>query len=122
MKQTTLQHHYMLLIRLILNEVEGQYHKTMTMKIDNIYTINLAKTPYVRCKNKHIEMRFPYLMEQVSSGKLCLECCKSEDQVADIMTKAMQIEVFKKIRCVIGVKSLATMNCITCSKSLVSHL
>jgi hypothetical protein len=55
-------------------------------------------------------MRFHYLREQVNNGKLRLEHCRTEDQIADIMRKAVQVEVFKRIRDRLGMETLATMN------------
>jgi hypothetical protein len=88
----------------------GKDHGTVTMKIDNISAINLAKNPVAHGKSKHIEMRFHYLREQVNNGKLRLEHCRTEDQIADIMRKAVQVEVFKRIRDRLGMETLATMN------------
>lgn len=55
-------------------------------------------------------MRFHYLREQVSNGRLCLEHCKSEDQIGDIMTKVLQVELFKRFRSIMSVKNLNIMN------------
>ncbi|PNX65991.1 copia protein, partial [Trifolium pratense] len=61
-------------------------------------------------RSKHIEMRFHYLREQVNNGKLCLKHCRSGEQLADILTKAVQIEVYKRLRNMMGLESLATLN------------
>ena len=82
----------------------------MTLKVDNISTINLAKNPIAHGRSKHIEMRFHYLREQVSKGKLKLEHCRSEVQVADILTKGVKTEVFIKLRDLMGMESLANLN------------
>ncbi|MCI04279.1 cationic amino acid transporter 1-like, partial [Trifolium medium] len=94
----------------LIDEIMGEDHGAVTMKIDNISAINLAKNPMAHGRSKHNEMRFHYLREQVNSGKLCLEHCRSEEQLADIMTKSVQTEVFKRMRNMIGLNSLATMN------------
>ncbi|GAU36961.1 hypothetical protein TSUD_57390 [Trifolium subterraneum] len=82
----------------LIEEIMGEDHGVVKMRIDNISAINLAKNPVAHGKSKHIEMRFHYLREQVRNGRICVEHCKSEDQIADIMTKAVQTEIFKRIR------------------------
>ncbi|GAU30981.1 hypothetical protein TSUD_104950 [Trifolium subterraneum] len=94
----------------LIEEIMGEDHGVVKMRINNISTINLAKNPVAHGKSKHIEMRFHYLREQVSNGRICVEHCKSEDQIADIMTKAVQTEIFKRIRSMMGLNPLATMN------------
>jgi hypothetical protein len=94
----------------LLGEIMGESHDAIEMKIDNMSAINLAKNPVSHGRSKHIEMRFHYLREQVSNGKLVLKHCRSEDQIADIMTKAVQTDVFKRLRNMIGLCPLATMS------------
>lgn len=94
----------------LIDEMIGEDHGAVTMRIDNMSAINLAKNPISHGKSKHIEMRFHYLREQVTNGRLILQHCRSEDQVADIMTKAVQTDVFKRLRDMMGLNSLATMN------------
>lgn len=38
---------------------------------------------------KQIEMKFHYLRELVSEGRLRLGYCRSEDQMADLLTKGV---------------------------------
>ncbi|XP_058775646.1 uncharacterized protein LOC131649925 [Vicia villosa] len=78
-----------------LNSSEGE---TITLLVDNVSAINLAKNPIAHGRSKHIEMRFHYLRELVSDGKLRLGYCRSEDQVADLLTKGVTNEVFKRLR------------------------
>ncbi|XP_058765508.1 uncharacterized protein LOC131639000 [Vicia villosa] len=78
-----------------LNSSEGE---AITLLVDNVSAINLAKNPIAHGRSKHIEMRFHYLRELVSDGKLRLGYCRSEDQVADLLTKGVTNEVFKRLR------------------------
>ena len=55
-------------------------------------------------------MRFHYLQEQVVDGKMNLEHCKTENEIADIMTKGVQVEVFRRLRVMMNIDSLDTMN------------
>ena len=61
-------------------------------------------------RSKHIKMRFRYLREQVEDGKMNLEHCRTENQIANIMTKGVQVEVFRTLRAMMNIDSLDTMN------------
>jgi hypothetical protein len=41
---------------------------------------------------------------------LVLKHCRSEDQMADVLTKAVQTDVFKWLKNIIDLYQLATMN------------
>ena len=94
----------------LVEEITGKNHGVITMKIDNMSAINLAKNPIAHGRSKHIEMRFHYLRKQVADGKMNLEHCRTENQIADIMTKRVQVEVFRKLRAMMNIDSLDTMN------------
>jgi hypothetical protein len=83
---------------------------TVVLNLDNKSAINLAKNPISHGKSKHIETRFHFLRDQVSKGKLKLEFCSSEDQQADIMTKAVKRDQFLKLRREMGVVSFDSLN------------
>ncbi|GAU32405.1 hypothetical protein TSUD_220940 [Trifolium subterraneum] len=83
---------------------------TFILKVDNMSAIDLAKNPIAHGRSKHIEMRFHYLREQVGNGKLKLEHCKTDLQVADVLTKAVTVETFIRLRNLMCVKSLENMN------------
>lgn len=82
----------------LMKELCNKENEFVTLMIDNISTINLAKNPNTHGRSKHIKMRFHYLRELVSEGKLKLGYCKSEDQVANFLTKGVTIEVFKRLK------------------------
>jgi len=46
----------------------------------------------------------------VDNGNLTLEYCKSEEQVADLFTKAVTVQVFQKLRGQMGMETVANMN------------
>jgi hypothetical protein len=86
----------------------------VTIKVDNVSAINLAKNPISHGRSKHIELRYHYLRDQVTKGLLKLEHCRSELQIADILTKSVQVEVFKRLRDMMGVIALDEMNYVVC--------
>ena len=45
----------------LVEEIAGKDHEAITMKIDIMSAINLAKNPVAHGRSKHIEMRLHYL-------------------------------------------------------------
>jgi len=82
----------------------------MRLLIDNKSVIDLAKHPVAHDRSKQIETKFHFLCDQVSKEKLELEFCRSEDQVADILTKTLKSIKFKELRDKLGVTSLTNLN------------
>ncbi|MCI29637.1 retrovirus-related Pol polyprotein from transposon TNT 1-94, partial [Trifolium medium] len=76
---------------------------TVVLKIDNKSAINLAKNHVSHGKSKHIETMFHFLRDQVNKEKLSLEYCPTDNQQADIMTKAVKRYQFLKLRREMGI-------------------
>jgi hypothetical protein len=93
----------------LLNEINNIKCESVILKVDNLSAINLAKNLIAHGRSKHIEMRFHYLREQVDKGILKLEHCRTEVQVADLLTKGVTVEVFKRLKNLMGVKSLESL-------------
>ena len=81
----------------LLEELKLRERKPVNLLIDNKSAINLAKHPTLHGRSKHIELRFHYIREQVSKGNVTVEYCKAEEQLADLMTKPIQVSRFKQI-------------------------
>ncbi|WVZ09086.1 hypothetical protein V8G54_022432 [Vigna mungo] len=94
-------------IEAILQELKIVKCRPTRLKIDNKSAIDLAKNPISHGRSKHIETKYHYLREQVSKGKLELSYCKTDEQEADIFTKALRQSRFERLRSLIGVKSLS---------------
>ena len=69
---------------------------------DNTSAINMAKNPVQHKRTKHIDVRHHFLRDNVEKGNIIMEFCKTENQVADIFTKALGRELFKKNRLELG--------------------
>lgn len=52
----------------LLEELGNNEGEAVTLLVDNVSAINLAKNLIARERSKHIEMRFYYLKEFVSEG------------------------------------------------------
>ena len=61
---------------------------------DNQSAIYMAKNPSFHGRSKHINIKFHLIREQVSTKKICLKYCPSEDMLADLLTKGIRSDRF----------------------------
>jgi len=64
---------------------------------DNQLAISMAKKTQFHGRTKHINIKYHYIREQVNNGKICLKYCPTDDMLADILTKAIALEVFERL-------------------------
>jgi hypothetical protein len=77
---------------------------------DNSSSIKLSKNPVLHGRSKHIDIRFHFLREMVKENVVNLSYCKTQDQIADIMTKPLRLEVFLKLRRLLGLCEIPNIN------------
>ena len=65
---------------------------------DNKVAIDPAKNPSSSSNSKHIDVRYHFLRELVGTGDWSVKYLQTEDQHADILTKAIGKESFEKHR------------------------
>jgi len=61
-------------------------------------------------RSKHIDIRFHFLRELVKDGLDELITCSTQEQVADILTKPLKLDVFLKMRRLLGVCESPSIN------------
>ena len=65
---------------------------------DNSGALELARTPKMRPRTKHINIKYHHFRTHVASGRIAVEPIGTEDQLADVFTKAVAYELFVKFR------------------------
>lgn len=83
----------------------GDKIDTVELKIDNQSAIKLAQNPEYHKRSKHIDVRFHFIREKIDDGTITVSYVKTEDQLADILTKSLNKEVFNRLRAKIGLIS-----------------
>ena len=58
-------------------------------------------------RSKHIAIRYHFLRDLSKNGEVVLKYCRSQEQLADIMTKPLKLEAFVKLRELMGVYELS---------------
>ncbi|GAU40628.1 hypothetical protein TSUD_190050 [Trifolium subterraneum] len=91
-----------------LSFCEAEYIATSLSTCQAIWLRNLIEEiSLVKCNIVTLKVDN---VEQVNNGNLALEYCKSEEQVADLFTKAVAVQVFQKLRGLMGMETVANMN------------
>lgn len=70
--------------------------------VDNRSAIALAKNPVYHERSKHIDTRFHFIREHIKMKEVELLACKTNDQAADIFTKPLKGDVFRKQKLMLG--------------------
>lgn len=94
----------------VLDKLGHTQGKCITILCDNSSTIKLSRNPVLHGRSKHIDVRFHFLRDLTREGKVELVHCGSHDQVADIMTKPLKLDAFVKLRELLGVCSVPSLN------------
>jgi hypothetical protein len=67
----------------------------LTLYCDNLSAINISKNPIQHSRTKHIDIRHHFIRDLVKDKVVNLEHVATEEQVADIFTKALDANQFK---------------------------
>ena len=70
-----------------LNEIINLNQKMFTLHSDNQSAIALAKNPVQHQRTKHIDVKYHFVRDEISDGKLKLLYVPSENNLADLFTK-----------------------------------
>lgn len=80
----------------LLNGMESSVYTCTTMYGDNQGAIALSKNPVNRSRSKHIDVKYHFIRDAVSEGRIHIVYCPTEDMVADILTKSVsKIKILK---------------------------
>ncbi|CAM9000542.1 unnamed protein product [Rhodiola kirilowii] len=77
------------------------------IRCDNTSDINISKNHVQFSRTKHIEIRYHFLRDCVEKGTIAMEYCRTEEQIADIVTNALHREPYKKLRLELCMVSLS---------------
>ncbi|XP_059088714.1 uncharacterized protein LOC131884843 [Tigriopus californicus] len=95
-------------LRNVLLDMGVNVNSPTTIFEDNLASIGLAKNPQYHGRAKHISIRYHFRREQVQLGTIVIKYCKTEDMVADMLTKAAARPKLQKLNrlCNVGVRSI----------------
>ncbi|KAL0559650.1 hypothetical protein IC582_000013 [Cucumis melo] len=90
-------------LRKILLDLDLEQKKSTEILVDNKAAIAISHNPVFYKKTKHFNIKLFFLREVQKSGEVILVYCKTEDQVADILTKPLPTCKFEFLRSKLGV-------------------
>ncbi|XP_060190401.1 uncharacterized mitochondrial protein AtMg00810-like [Lycium barbarum] len=73
----------------LLQELHVSPTSPSTIFCDNISSIYLAQNPVQHARTKHVEIDIHFVREKVAAGVLRVQYVPSQDQLADLLTKAL---------------------------------
>ena len=75
--------------------------------MDSQSTIALSKNPVFHDRSKHIDVRYHFIWECIGDGKMDIEHVRTEEQIADILTKPLSRDRFCELRVKLGVVKIS---------------
>ena len=75
----------------------------LTVFCDNLSALDISKNPVQHSRTKHIDIRHHFIRDLVEKNLVNLKYVRTEDQLADIFTKALDYERFAFLRLSLGV-------------------
>ena len=89
-------------IRYRLSDIHMLPKEPMTIMEDNQGAICIASNPVIHSRTKHIDIRYHCIRETIESKAIKVQYCPIEEMVADLLTKPLSKEKFKKMHGMMG--------------------
>ncbi|MCH79603.1 putative gag-pol polyprotein [Trifolium medium] len=90
----------------LMKEMLKEYNveqEVITLFCDNLSAINISKDSSQHSRTKHIVIRHHFIRDSVEENVLALEQVDTEEQLADIFTKALDAVQFENLRGKLGI-------------------
>ena len=83
-------------LRMVLEELSVQINGPVVMYEDNKACQMFADHAGNFARTKHIDVRYHFVRERLQRGDIQVDYVRTDEQVADIFTKSLSRELFKK--------------------------
>ena len=91
-------------LRNLLANISFKQASSTLILCDNNAAINLSEDPSLHQRVKHIDIKYHFLRERVNMGEITLKYINTNDNIADIFTKALEHRRFTRLRNLLGLK------------------
>lgn len=95
---------HMIWLRRILCDFKEDKTEATWLLCDSKSTIAMTKNPVHQGRTKDIKIWHYFIREAVAKEEIETKFCNTKDQLANVFTKALPEEKFKKFRCMMGVQ------------------
>ena len=99
-------------VRQLPTDLRSNQEEATRIYEENQSAICLAKNPQFHGRAKHIGIKYHFIREQVENGNVELSYCRTEEMVADMLTKGLGREQLRKLRKMSGLDEMPS--CSTC--------
>ena len=93
-------------LRKLLQDLGHDVSGAVTLYCDNMSNIQLANNPVFHARMKHIEVHYHFIREKFLSEEIDLDYVNTEEQVADVFTKALGVEKLRRFWTMLGVQEM----------------
>ncbi|MCO5569367.1 hypothetical protein L7F22_023079 [Adiantum nelumboides] len=83
-------------LELLLGDLGIQVQRPVVIHCDNLSSIQLTRNPVFHARTKHIEVHYHFIKERVLDGSIDLTFVRTDEQVADVFTKALGAEKLRQ--------------------------
>jgi len=90
----------------LIADLMGRDVQKFRLLVDNKSAIELSKNPVFHERSKHIDTCFHYIRECINSGQVEVDHVRTDNQLADILTKALGRIRFVELRQKLGIVKL----------------
>ena len=84
-------------LRKLLKELGYTPEKSCELYCDNMAAIRISENPVKHDRTKHVEIDRHYIKDHLDGKIITLPFVRSEDQLADILTKAFSTQAFDQV-------------------------
>ncbi|KAI5343766.1 hypothetical protein L3X38_011642 [Prunus dulcis] len=92
-------------LRFVLSDFGEEQVEATTILCDNTSAIAITKNPVHHHRTRYISRRFHFIRDALQNGEIDLLYCKTDEQNADIFTKALARNRFEYLRSKLGIIS-----------------
>ena len=96
-------------LRFVLDDFGEMQPDATPLFCDNMSAISMVKNPVFHQKTRQINRRYHFIREALQEGVIDMRFCRSEEQLADIFTKALPKDRFNYLRLKLGVKPVSRL-------------
>lgn len=109
-------------MRRVLEDCGETQHDATILWCDNRSAISLGKNPIHHSRTKHIDIRFHFIRNLIAEKVISLEHCSTENQLADIFTKALPVKKHMFIMTKLGLLEPQSREGVKGSEVIESHV
>jgi hypothetical protein len=89
-------------LRKLLSRLFQERLETIVIHCDNQRCLKLTKNRVFQDKSKHIEMKYHFIRDMVQRRTIKLQYIRTDEQIADILTKPLSLGKFVYFRDKLG--------------------